>query len=89
MSVCRVCGEQGHLASKCKDLHAPDSETLYQGEGCSGGHGGDDDPVHTVFLDERGRIWSLGDNHHGNTHSHPTVALDGVQCCFDTYGRGG
>jgi len=43
MSVCRVCGEQGHLASKCKDLHAPDSETLYQGEGCSGGHGGDDD----------------------------------------------
>ena len=43
---------------------------------------------HTVFLDERGRIWSLGDNHHGNTHSHPTVALDGVQCCFDTYGRG-
>jgi hypothetical protein len=43
MSVCRVCGEQGHLASKCKDLHAPDSETLYQGEGCSGGHDGEDD----------------------------------------------
>ena len=31
---CRVCGEEGHLSVKCKELYSPPDGELYTGAGC-------------------------------------------------------
>jgi Zinc knuckle len=32
--LCRVCGEEGHLSVKCKELYSPPDGELYTGAGC-------------------------------------------------------
>ena len=36
MSVCRICGETGHSASRCSELGIP-PDGMYTGPGCEGG----------------------------------------------------
>jgi len=75
MSTCRICGEAGHLAAKCKELGIPPDE-LYTGPGAErGGHDEEDDSLSVPFekmllvqngsVDDeiqstlQGRVWAI------------------------------
>lgn len=48
MSTCRICGEAGHLAAKCKELGIPPDE-LYTGPGAERGGDDEEDSVSVLF----------------------------------------
>ena len=43
MSTCTLCGQQGHKASRCKELNPPNPDEFFSGGGGGGGHSHDDD----------------------------------------------
>jgi len=47
MSSCKLCGEAGHFAGRCHELHMPSYE-LYTGPGSEGG-GEEEDHLNVVY----------------------------------------
>jgi len=58
--ICRVCGEEGHLSVKCKELYPPPDGELYTGAGCGGDdHDHDDDETLVYKLKQTSHINTL------------------------------
>ena len=51
MVSCKVCGQEGHSAAKCKELTPPNPDEMYKGEGCGSDH--DHDEEDALETDQR------------------------------------